>query len=431
VKTLTAPVMARGRLVLTGFHVSLIGIGAVGLVVRVVASLLARNHVILGDAFVYEAVGRALANGDGMEKLGQPTAEHPPMWELVLGLANLLGINSTISHRLIGALLGTVTVVLLGLLGRRLGGNTVGLVAAGIAAVYPPLWAADTSLMSESLYGAILTGALLAATYRRPVLLGVLLALATLSRVEALGLVVLLAVPLFWRQWRKLAVTVAACAVVLAPWTIRNLVTFDKPVLMSTNSGSTWIGTNCDATYYGDLIGSWDYWCNVPPLAGEDESAYSARETRLGQQYMLDHVGRVPKVLAARFLRMLDMWSVDQSVVLNELEGRPGGYTRAGIPAFWVLLPLAAAGAVILARRRDSNVVILAAPVVLAAGAALMLYGSTRLRFSAEPALVVLGAVALVSLASRVLRRRRGSRSAPAADPPAPVDALPGTGSPA
>ena len=44
------------------------------------------------------------------------------------------------------ALVGTVTVVLVGLLARRVAGERAGLIAAAVAAVYPLLWLADGSL---------------------------------------------------------------------------------------------------------------------------------------------------------------------------------------------------------------------------------------------------------------------------------------------
>ena len=48
-------------------------------------------------------------------------------------------------------LLGIATIAVIGLVGRRLAGPVVGLVAAGIAAVYPNLWINDSLVMSESL----------------------------------------------------------------------------------------------------------------------------------------------------------------------------------------------------------------------------------------------------------------------------------------
>ena len=49
------------------------------------------------------------------------------------------------------ALLGIAAVVVIGLLGYRLAGPAAGLVAAGIAAVYPQLWINDGVLLSESI----------------------------------------------------------------------------------------------------------------------------------------------------------------------------------------------------------------------------------------------------------------------------------------
>src|SRR3954452_17393539 len=234
-----------------GRRLVLVTLGA--LAIRVVAAIATNDHLVQGDAMTFHQVAQHLADGEGFRRpfTAGPTAEHPPAWEVVLAAADKLGANGYLTHRLIGALLGTVTVVLVGLLGRAVAGARVGLVAALVAAAYPMLWGADVSLMSETLYGVFLVAALLAAVARRAVLLGVLLGLAALTRGEALLLIPLLAVPLFWRAPRALAVCVVAFAVVLAPWTIRNLVTFDQPVLVSSKANGLWVGANCTGSYYG------------------------------------------------------------------------------------------------------------------------------------------------------------------------------------
>jgi hypothetical protein len=70
---------------------------------------------------------------------------------------------------------------------------------------------------------------------------------------------------------------------------------------------------------------------------------------------------------------------------------------------FWLLAPLAIAGAWLLHRRRQPLVILLM-PVAMVTLTALLTYGSTRFRFAAEPSIVVLAAVALDALV-----RRRGS----------------------
>src|SRR4051794_32286647 len=237
------------------FELRLAAIAAVALAVRVVAAIVTNDHLVQGDAMTFHQVAQHLADGQGFHKAfsSGPTAEHPPAWEVVLAAADKAGANGYLAHRLLGGLIGTVTVVLIGLLGRAAGGARVGLVAAAVAALYPMLWGADVSLMSETLYGMLVVGSLLAALWFRArprwgrgALLGALVALAALTRGEALLLGVLLVAPLAWRAraWRGAAAALVAFAVVLAPWTIRNLTTFEKPVLISGNANGIWIGAN-------------------------------------------------------------------------------------------------------------------------------------------------------------------------------------------
>ena len=387
-------------LALRGFRGDLAAVACLALGVRVLAAYDVRTYAVRGDAEVFHGVARRLADGDGFQLFWRdsPTAEHPPVWELVLAGANLLGADGHTSHRLLGALIGTVTVVLIGLLGEAVADRRVGLVAAGLAAVYPMLWAADVSLMSETLYGAFLVAALLAAVHRRPALLGLLLGLAALTRGEALLLLPLLAVPLFWGRWRELALVVGVFALVLAPWTIRNLATFDEPVLISTNANGIWAGANCQDSYHGSLAGAWAFDCYRPERAGEDESEWAARQRDAGFDYMRDHASELPRVMLIRLARTLEVWWPGQAQALGLLDGRNPHATKVGQWMWWLLAPLAIAGAVML--RRDRWVLL--APVLLVLLVTLATYGSTRFRFAAEPSVCVLAAVTLVGMAKRL-----------------------------
>ena len=71
---------------------------------------------------------------------------------MLTGLYELGGTGQE-AQRLLGSLFGAGTIVTLAVLGRRVGGDRVGLIAAAVAAVYPMLITADGALMSESLYG--------------------------------------------------------------------------------------------------------------------------------------------------------------------------------------------------------------------------------------------------------------------------------------
>ena len=124
--------------------------------------------------------------------------------------------------------------------------------------------------MSESLFGLLVALSLLAA-YRlvesasvgRALLLGTLVGLAALTRSEALIFLPLVLIPVLRvpRGGRAALVALLAFAVVLTPWTVRNWIVFDQPVIISTNSGSAVAGANCHETYYGDQLGGWRPQC--------------------------------------------------------------------------------------------------------------------------------------------------------------------------
>jgi hypothetical protein len=415
-------------------------IAVAALAVRWLYDVHIRDFAVLGDALTFHHVAQGLADGRGFHEYlppGGPTAEHPPMMELFLAAVDRLGFNSFLAHRLALGVVGTATVVLLGLLGRRVGGERVGLVAAGLAAIYPMLWTADGSLMSETLYGFFLVATLLAAcwvrdapSWRRAAALGALIAAAALTRGEALSLVVLIAVPLAiaarptWRSRGALwAATALAFVCVLAPWTIFNATRFSTPVLISTNSNGVFVGANCPETYSGPLIGAWRFQCYTPRRPGEDEAEYFARQRHIGIEYAVHHTGRWPAVVAARVGRLLDVYRFDQSVFFNTSEGRPATQIRWGIRCYWVVALLALGGIAVLARRRAYALLVLGAPLLMVLLVGVFTYGGTRFRFGAEPSLVVLAAVAIVAAGDALLRRRAAGRAPAGASRP---DAPPG-----
>jgi Dolichyl-phosphate-mannose-protein mannosyltransferase len=416
--------MARLALILAG-----------ALVIRVLYTLLVAQDIpVIGDALTYHLLGGNIADGKGFEraphpqlapfegwKPGVPTAEHPPLFPLLIGLITKLGATGYLAQKLLLCGVGTMTVGFVGLAGREAGGATTGLVAAALAAIYPFLWVVDGSLMSETLYGVLLAAALwLALRFaRRPSLglaagVGALAGLAALTRGEALLLAPLLLIPLGVRAgaaWRSrltlAAVALGAFALVLAPWTIRNLTVFEKPVLISTNGNAVFVGSNCDPVYHGDFTGLWNFNCyGDAPKGDESEQAVAYRER--GFDYAREHAGRLPAVVAVRFLRVWDFWRPLQQATYESLEGRSETASRMGLAVYYPLLLFAAAGALILRRRRAPLWPLLAFPVMVSI-TAVAIYGVTRFRFAAEPALCVLAAVALASLPAAVAARRRNT----------------------
>ena len=234
----------------------------------------------VGDQLFYNGEANRLAQGDGFVEWAipgshsPPAADHPPLTVLVLAPVAWLSIHGPLSwihdpthltqERYFMALLGTVLVALIGLLGRRIGGDRVGLLAALLAALYPNLWVNDGLVMSETVTGVTVVGALLLAYALRArprtttaLLCGAVCGLAALARAELILFVPLLAVPaaiaargLNRKEHLRLAAfAVAAAALVVGPWVLYNVSRFKEPTFISTNDGLALAGSNCAPVY--------------------------------------------------------------------------------------------------------------------------------------------------------------------------------------
>lgn len=372
------------------------------------------NHIAEGDGFINPFLERA----EGADRDIRPTALHPPLWPHVLSVPSLLGADSILAHKLVGCVAGSGAVAAIGVLGRRLGGDAVGLVAAGVAAIYPVLIAADGSLMSESLYGLFVALALILAlrllsapTLAGAAVLGAVVGLATLTRTEGLGLLLFLAVPAAVlargalgapRRAMLALVACVAAALAIAPWTVRNIARFDRLVPVSTNADSVIGGANCDPTYHGGDVGGWQIGCLADWQGTQDEAVQAEIWREDGFDYAFDHMGRWPTVAAVRVLRT---WDLHPPGKVTANEGRPMSAARLGTVAYFLLLPLALAGAWLLRRRRE--LVIMLGPVLLVTLSSAVGWGVSRFRHAAEIALVVLAAYALVRLWSHLVSRAR------------------------
>lgn len=420
-----------------GFFARLGMILAGALTLRVLYTVLVADDIpVIGDALTYHLLGEKIADGHGFERAphpqlepfdawvpGRPTAEHPPLFPLLVAAVTKLGADGYLAQKLFMCTVGTATVALIGLAGREVGGPRIGLVAAAIAAIYPFLWVVDGSLMSETLYGALLAATLWLAIrfVKRPSLpliaaVGALAALAALTRGEALALAPLLLLPLAFqagKTWKSRAVIAAvgvgAFVLVLTPWTVRNLIVFEEPVLISTNGSAVFVGSNCDAVYHGDYIGLWNFNC-YGSAPGGDESQEALAYRDRGFDYIRDHADRLPLVMVVRFLRVWDFYKPGQQAAYETLEGRSETASRIGLAFYYPLLALAVAGAVLL-RRRRAPVWPLLAFLLMVSLTAIFVYGVTRFRFAAEPALCVLAAVAVAAAASAMKRRESAGSS--------------------
>ena len=355
----------------------------------------------------------------------EPTAAHPPLWSFVLSLFSRIGFDSVNQHRMVGLLFGTLGVVLIGLAGRELFGERAGVVAAFLAAVYGFLWMNDWSLMSESLVTAFVPLMTIVAvrwwrnpSWRLAVFLGLLSGLGGLLRTELLAcgpILAFVAVVVFRAHWKSLlrdfAIVTSVCLIVLAPWIIRNLTTFEKPIYLSP-TGTLQAQTNCDAAYYGEKTGYWERFCAEPePVSSDgrllDESERDAIKRGWATDYIASHKGRLLVVAPLRSLRMFNLYDPIGTARFDiAVENREFRQSMIALVEFYVVAALAILGAVIARRRRLLFFPVLLWPVLVAAVAAVS-FGNNRYRVSAEPSLIWFASLAPCVLFDRVRTSKR------------------------
>jgi 4-amino-4-deoxy-L-arabinose transferase-like glycosyltransferase len=441
------------------FRRGLIAAALVALAVRVAYILVVRRDVLPGgDSFTYHLGARLLVEGHGfiepqplINGIVDQSASHPPLYLLYLAIPSAFGLDGPVAHMLWSSLLGVGTVVLVGLTAREVAGPRAGLIAAGLAAVYPNLWIFDGFILSETMamFMAILSVFLAyrylrAPTPWRAAALGLTCGAAALARAELLLLLPLLVLPcvLITRtidlrkklQW-LLAAGLAAL-IPIGPWVTFNMIRFERPVFLSTGLEPTVVGANCNRTYYTDLIGYFSPDCTenvfeAPRNGGPDQSVRNVRLSRIAREYIWDNKTRVPVVVLARWGRITGLYRPGQQLQLDEhIEGREHWTALAALLSFYVVAALAITGAVIL-RRRRVKVFPLIVPCAIVLFAVAVALGSNRYRASAEPVLAVLAAVAInAGLSAYQRRRSRAPRTTsepevperPAVGATAPVD---------
>ncbi len=374
---------------------------------------LACSIVVAGQYPVRPADADAESCGSMPSGENAPTAFRPPGYPVFLAAVHAVGepLPGTrwTRGRVANALLGTLAVGLLGLIALRIWSRRIALVAMAVLALDVPLILVSGSLMSDTLFVTVVLATVLvglrARDAGRPVAwaagTGAMVGIATLTRPTALVLLLPLALAVAWRPWRPAAAValVAATALMIAPWTVRNAVQLHAFIPVSDFVGSWVAGTYNDQSrndpeHPGSsqtrVRGTFDDLKGVPEVPRQREL------TRRGLQYAADHPGYVAQVLFWNTRRLLNLegsgwWRYQGwTMSLPRWSADAAGY------GFYVLALLALAGAFTRAAR--------AAPVWLWLGPVLLfasvIFAGSAIRYRApvEPFLALLAAFALTAL---------------------------------
>ncbi len=406
---------------------------------------LAREITHTGDYIISHAAGAGAGGTIG------PTTYFAPGYPYFLAAVDLIdgdtttGAQAVTAARLGGAALGAVSVALIGLVGFEAFGEIVALVAMLIASLYPPLIELSGTPYSENLLIVLTLAAawtaLRARRAERPLAwiaaAGVLTGLTALTHqngvVIVLPLIVCaLAVGHRWagqgerRRWKALvapALLVAATALTIAPWTIRNAVVLHRLIPVSDETGITLAGTyNPTSAADRQIPYRWLWYAVVPayaPIARASphltEPGLSDRLTSAALHYIGDHPLAPLAVAYHNLLRLLELEGSTAWRDSTASIGLSAGTARIGVLGFWVVALLAAAG-LFTRRARRAPLWLWAIPILLAVSVLLVNSETPRFRSPIDPYLILLAACALVSLGERVAASagRRRPAGAPA-----------------
>ncbi|HUT99181.1 MAG TPA: tetratricopeptide repeat protein [bacterium] len=237
----------------------------------------------VADAYEYEVLADRILAGDlgaGREVFFHSSAGYPYILALVWAVFG----KSLLAARLIQVLAGALNAVVLLLLARRLfGGETegdrrrgeiVGRIAGLGAALYGYIAFLELDLLMTAYELLAINLGLLwlvkfldERRWRHLVGAGLAFGFASLGRPNVWLVAVVLAVFIIfvlWRRWKWKALralgagalVVGLCFALILPVTLRNAVTADDPVLLTSNAGvNLWIGNNENATGYWGVPG--------------------------------------------------------------------------------------------------------------------------------------------------------------------------------
>jgi 4-amino-4-deoxy-L-arabinose transferase-like glycosyltransferase len=383
-------------------------------------------------------IAASLASGHGFSSPFRietgPTAWMPPAYPwLVAGIFRVFGVrtyNSFLAAVALNILCSAFTCVLIFFAGKRVGSLAVAALAAWLWAFFPNAILNAFESMWDASLAALLAAIILWATlamekserWRDWCVYGLLWGVTLLTNVTLISLLPLLLGWLVYRQRKPslgsrdsaglvkatLAKSVLALGIAVlccVPWTIRNYMVFHRFVpLRSTLGLQMWIGNN-----------------ENPQEAWKEElhpifnSAERARYIRMGEieymqekrreaiEFILAHPARDVRQFASRFIAT---WSGGTPTPSQDFIQTPGLWFR-GVLIFNLFVAVgAAAGIVILWKERSARLFPIAAFPVIFPWAYYLTLVVPRYRLPIDPAVMVLTAVALVAISSRLAARR-------------------------
>jgi 4-amino-4-deoxy-L-arabinose transferase-like glycosyltransferase len=417
---------------------------AVSILLRVAMAFYLGNQVVelpgTFDQVSYDMLAQRVVNGYGftvaelwwpITPAGEPTALWSFLYTLFLtAIYSVVGYAPLVARLIQAVLVGFLLPWLTYRLGKRTFGSTVGLVAAGLSAIYIYFVYYAATLMTEPFYIITILWVLDLAMQMGQATdldspekstiskwtwlwLGLALGITVLFRQVFLLFIPVLFAWLLWRSfryqqravWPMLGRMVGATIVVvlmILPWTVRNYRAFDTFVLLNTNAGFAFFWGNHPIHGY--------YFIPILPDDGPSYEALIPNDLRHLNEAELDRAllklslaeitgdpVRYAVLSLTRIQEYIKFWPSPDSGLVSNI---------SRVFSFGLMLPFMIYGLIIGFRRSlSSEALILYLFMVTYAGVHLLTWTLIRYRLPIDAVLLVFAGLALVDLQTRLSRR--------------------------
>jgi 4-amino-4-deoxy-L-arabinose transferase-like glycosyltransferase len=377
------------------------------------------------DQVSYDALARSLLAGrgysfeqdwyPGFTKAGEQTAHWSFLYPLYLAGVYAVTGHSPLAARLVQVFVGgALCIFLIYRLGKRLVDKKVGLVAAGLGAVYAYFIFYDAVLMTESFFtlgilamfelsfelvgiGSPIDEAVPARRLGLWLLLGLVLGLTTLLRQT-----LLLFIP-FWLVWiycvgrKRIAwfgplTSLGVLAACILPWTVRNYTLYDAFLPLNSNAGYAFYsanhpnhGTQFDQDYAAplpnDLIGK-----------GLNEAQWNTALTQRGLEFILDDPRRYVLLSLDRIPIFFNAWFSSESGLSSNL---------MRVLSFGLYLPFFVYG-LVLSLQNARRFMLIYLFILVFSTMHILIWASVRYRLPIDALMMPLAAMAVLDLMQRL-----------------------------
>lgn len=375
------------------------------------------QQIRIQDQVSYNALARSLLGGrgysferdwyPGFTPADTPTAHWSFLYPLYLtGVYSLTGYHPVAARLLQGVLAGSLAVWLLYQLGKRLAGEMVGSVTAGLGAVYAYFIFHDAALITESFFivGVLAMLNLSLAIVNRDhqpiwlwLLLGLVLGLTALLRQTILLWLPFMVGWLVWAgrrriQWWGLIGMLGVITLAILPWTLRNYRVYGVFLPLNSNAGYALYSAN--HPNHGTQFDQ-DYAAPLPSdlvSQGLNEAEWNTALTRRGLEFIRQDPRRYMLLSLDRVSVYFNFWVSSESDLASNL---------MRILSYGLFLPLFLYGIILSIRdwRRYSLIYLFG---MVYSAMHILTWASIRYRLPVDAALMPFAALAILELASRL-----------------------------